>query len=31
MRDPVVEIILDAGAANQQGDRVNEEAHANLL
>jgi hypothetical protein len=28
MRNPVEEIILDAGAANQQGNGVNEDAHA---
>jgi hypothetical protein len=30
MHNPVEEIILDAGAANQQGNGVNEDAHADL-
>jgi hypothetical protein len=30
MHNPVEEIILDAGAANQQGNGVNEDAHAYL-
>jgi hypothetical protein len=28
MHNPVEEVILDAGAANQQGNGVNENAHA---